>query len=248
VARVALTTFLLVGCGRFGFDPRVGALPDGGGGDVAAGSDASASVKLLAHTMVNVEANTLTTAPIDTTGASLIVLAECTWSTGTPTVPTDSENNTWQTGLGSYGADSDPSNIKMFYTYAPITNAAHTFEDVGNDFLSIGVLAFAGTGTTVTTPDDATGAVGANPLAFGPLQPGASGELVVTFACSGNSVATATSIDSGFTRVDMILNGNSGAPEDMASAWEVAPSTTAIVATWTFTGDAKVCAAGAVFR
>jgi len=198
--------------------------------------------------MVNVEASGLTTSPIDTTGASLIVLAECTWSTGTPTVPTDSENNTWQAGLGSYGADSNPSNIKMFYAYAPATNAAHTFTDVGNDFLSIGVLAFGGTGTAVTTPDDPTGATGATPLTFGPLQPGTANELVVTFACSGNSIATTTSVDAGFTRVDMILNGNGGAPEDMASAYEVAATTVGISPTWTFTGDMKVCVAGAAFR
>ena len=247
MARVALTTIALAACGRLGFDARIDIVADARA-DAAVANDASAGAPtLLAHTMVNVEASGLTTSPIDTTGASLIVLAECTWSTGTPTIPTDSEGNTWQ-ALGSYGANGDPSNIRMFYAFAPMTNAAHTFHDVGNDFLSIGVLAFAGTGTTVTTPDDATGSTGATPLTFGPLQPGTAGELVATFACSGNSVATATSIDLGFTHIDMILNGNSGAPEDMASAYEVTASTTAIVPTWTFTGDAKVCVAGAVFR
>src|SRR5580698_8405885 len=124
---------VLIGCGRIGFDPT----------DVTrdSGSATPSTIQVLAHTMINAKSNGLTTVAIDTTGASLIVVAECTWSTGTPTVPVDSEHNVWAADLAAYGSDGDPANIKMFYASAPATSTSHTFFDSGNDYLAIAVIA-----------------------------------------------------------------------------------------------------------
>ncbi len=239
VAREAALAVAVAGlaCGRIGFDDRViGPAAD-------AGVDAAPALLLVAHAIANTDGNGLTTPPIDTTGATLLVLAECTWSTGTPTPPIDSFANSWQTGLASYGSNQQPSNIKLFYAPAPVTGPDHTFTDVGSDFLSIAVVAFAGPREL----DAASGGSGATPLGV-TVATSAAGELISSFACSGNSVATAVTIDNDFIEVDEVLDHVASGPEDMSSAYLAAAPTPAVVADWAFTGDAEVSAAIAAFR
>ena len=226
---------LLAACGRIGFDDRV------------AEADGGTAVQLVAHAIANTHGNGLTLSPIDTTGASLIVIGECTWSTGTPTVPNDSANNNWQSGLGTYGSNTSPANIKLFYTDAPITSSVHTFTDTGDDFLAMAVLAFAGTLDTPNVLDSATGGSGANPFRPGSVTPSQLGQLVVTVACSGESVAATITIDPSFDLVGAVLNHDAGGPEDIGAAFTLATSTSAIDPTWTFAGDSEVAAAIAAF-
>ena len=237
---IRLAALALMACGRIAFEPRDDASSTGtsdgdgaGDGDSAGGT----SIKLVAHTLRNgmVPAG-LTTAPIDTTGASLFALVECTYNGGTPAPPTDSAGNTWVTGLPAYGAAMNPSVVKMFYTLGPVTSAAHTFTVPGSDFLAIAVLAFGG----VAAFDGAVGISGVMPSRPGPLIPTQTGELAVTFACSGQSTATMIAIDSGFTLVDSIANNNTSAPEDLASAYLVSADTNPVDPAWTFTGDTKL--------
>ncbi len=224
------------GCGRIGFDSTGPVTGD-------SGSVTQSTIRLLAHTMINGTSNGLTTTAIDTTGASLIVVAECTWSTGTPTVPLDSENNVWEAGLGAYGSDSDPAIVKMFYAYGPATSTSHTFSDVGNDDLSVAVTAFSGTVDTPNVLDRAAGSTGTMPLQPGSVAPSEVGELLVTAACSGQSVATVIAIDDGFDLLDNVLNHAADGPEDMGAAYSVTTSLAPSAPSWTFTGDTNVAGA-----
>jgi hypothetical protein len=231
------------GCGRLGFAPQIAgdsdattsdATPSDGTPSDAAPADAAAAIRMLAHTITSSQGANLTTAPIDTTGASLIVLAECTYSTGAPKPPTDSRSNTWQTGLSSYGANN--------------ASATHSFVDPGNDFLSMAVVAFSGTRTTPAVLDSATGSTGSATFLAGTVTPSQAGELVVAFACSGDSVATAISMDDGFVVTDRVLNGSAGDPEDMASAFLIAAAAAIpFDPSWSFPGDTKVTGAIAAF-
>jgi hypothetical protein len=234
VIRKPALLVMLAACGRIDFAPRSG----DGGGMVA---DTAPTFELIAHTIKNGNTANLVSDPIDTTGASLIVVAECDYDTGVPILPMDSQHNTTWVGLGRYGGDMMPSNIRIAYVIAPSTSTSHTFTNPGSDYLTIAVLAFSGT----TTFDGSTGGSGATPLAAGSFSPAQIGELVVAFACSGDSLATAISIDGGFTLIDSIANDFATAPEDVASAYRVA--TTAVDPTWTFTGDMTVAASIAGF-
>lgn len=246
-----------ISCGRIGFDPAAGARDataagdargDGAAGDAPdAPPDAPQTPILVAHTIRNALGSNLATLPIDTTGATLLVAAECAWSTGTPSAPVDSAGNAWQ-AVPPHGAPTQPGVIRLFYVVAPATSASHVFVDPGSDYQAIAVAAYAGTDTSPTAFDAATGAVGANPVAAGSVSPAQPGELVVTFGCSGDSVATSIAIDSSFALVDSLLNGSGGAPEDLASAALVSTTTAPLDPQWSFPGDAKIATTIAAFK
>ena len=243
----ALVALLAAGCGRVGFAERTagdaGAASDATTASDADGDGAVATVALLAHTIENGQVANLTTAPIDTTGASLIVVAECTWATGAPKLPTDSAGNAWQS-TQSFGANQAPANFALFYALAPLTSTAHAFTNPGNDYLSIAVLAFSG----LATFDTLVGGTGVVPFAPGAIVPSGPGEVLVSLACSGDSVATSVVIDAGFMLVDALLNtGGASSPEDRASAHVFETSASSFSPHWTFTGDAKATGALAAF-
>ncbi len=193
----------------------------------------------------------LSTSPIDTRGATLIVLAECTFSAGIPAPPTDSENNTWQTGLQAYGDTGAAGMIKMFYSYAPVTSANHVFTDVDDDYNSMAVLAFSGTATTASVYDAATGSFETSGATVKPgsLVPTQLGELIVSFACSGDTLAPSGSVSGGVTLLQYLSGLLAGADdEDMGSAYGLASTLTAVDPTWTLPGDVNINSVIGLFK
>jgi len=222
----------------------------GGGMEAGEAGEAGGPATLLTHVLTNGHGNGLATAPIDTTGATLLVLAECTYSSGTPMPPSDSASNTWQ-ALNSYGSSSGGGEIRVFYSYGPKTSGSHVFNDPDNDYNAMAVLAFGGTLTGASVFDSATG----NYETAGPtVQPGIltptqSGELVVSFTCSGDTQATSATINGGFSLVQYLSGialGNGA--EDQAAAYTVVTSLASVNPTWNMSGDMKINSAMVTFK
>jgi hypothetical protein len=219
-------------------------------GDAGDAGDAGAPVTLLTHVLNDGNGSGLATPPIDTSGATLLVLAECTFSSGTPKLPGDSAGNTWQ-ALNAYGSPSAGGEVRVFYSYGPKTSASHVFTDPDSDYNAMAVLAFSGTLTGPNVFDSATGTYETSGATVQPgnLTPTQLGELVVSFACSGDTHATSATIDSGFTLVQFLSgNANGSNSEDLGAAYEVATSLASVNPTWTFSGDTNINSAMATFK
>lgn len=150
------------------------------------------------------DTNTAVTSAIDTTGATLLVVATI-WLTnaGPPTI-TDSKSNVWGVGLTEqHVVDGLDSRVKLFYVWNPVVGSGHTFTSTLNSsFPAIAVLAFSGT-SILADPfgaENGTVQTGANVLTIqaGPV----TGRQVVVTAVSNIAAISSYSIDSGFTITD----------------------------------------------
>lgn len=219
-------------------------------GEAGEGGEAGGPATLLAHVLNDGHGNGLSTSPIDTTGATLLVLAECTFTSGTPQGPSDSAGNTWQ-ALTAYGSSSGGGEIRVFYSYGPKTSASHVFNDPDDDYNAMAVLAFSGTLAGASVFDSATGnyettGTTVQPGSLTPTQPG---ELVVSFACSGDTKATTATIGSGFTLVQFLSgNANGSNSEDLGAAFTIVTSLAPVNPTWNFPGDMNINSAMVTFK
>lgn len=200
---------------------------------------------LIAHTLMTGDGN-FTTSAINTTGATLIVIAKCTLN-GAPAEPTSSPSNTW-TALSAYSDGT--ASLTIYYAYAPATSSSQTFSQSDGTYDAMTVLAFNNTLTTSSVIGTSTGSGNSNGPSFQPgsITPTQVGELIVTFGCSSDSTATAISINSGFAIGDSIAQDNDAAPEDMASGYWTASNLNPVNPTWTFTGDTHWASAIASFK
>jgi hypothetical protein len=183
---------------------------------------ASASITLLGHAFNNAGSAVNTTSPINTTGATLIVIAT-TMAYLTPHNPTDSAGNTY-TPIAGTG---------LYYCLNPATSANHTFSIADDQWASgyrssISVQAFSGNFTAL---DRATGQSG---WSTAPLTPSQSGELFVTsFGAFAPTWTPGTMTASGFTITD--LGPASGTNNDGGMAYYIGTSTSPVSTTWSAT-------------
>lgn len=136
----------------------------------------------------------VTTDPIDTRGANLIVVAVGTYVSHTGTI-SDSKSNTW-IPLTLYSASDANSKIQFFYCLNPTTDAAHTFSTTPGTFSlpGVGVVAFSGVSAFVSE----SGALGLHP---GSITATLNGSLFVTCSTANSPV------DGGFTGFDAAYSG-----------------------------------------
>jgi hypothetical protein len=216
----------------------------------AGGGEAGGPATLLVHALNDDNGSGLAVGPINTTGATLLVLAECTFTSGIPMPPGDSAGNAWQ-ALSAYGSASGGGEIRLFYSYGPTTSAMHVFTDPDNDYNAMAVLAFSGTLTGPSVFDSQTGnyeTTGAT-VQPGSLTPTQLGELLVSFSCSGDTKATSAMIDSGFTLVQFLSgNANGTNSEDLGAAYTLATSLAPVTPTWTFPMDTKINSTMVTFK
>lgn len=212
---------------------------------------APASAALIAHAHVaGVAASDATTPPIDTTGATLIVVGlQSVVDPIGATDLTDSVGNTWVAGTLFSGSSS--RHARMFYCINPTTNSSHTFSyltSAGAFYPVVSVSAFnntpAGAFDQETTGTETLSAgVTVQP---GSLTPANANNLIVTFL-SGDAYDT-ISINSGFTISDA-LGKVGGLTQGGASAYLVQSATTAKNPTWTVgSNDATIMALMMVFK
>jgi hypothetical protein len=196
---------------------------------------------LIAHTQVvgNGNSATVTTPPIDTTGANLIVACVAAWGT-IRTSLYDSKTNNWITSTAQPSGDDV---LNTYYCAAPTVGAGHTFS-VWADYSPIIVMAFSG---AAVSPFDQSsfnhngGSVVS--LAPGPITPSLSNALLVT-ALSAS--ADASSIDSGFALTEKAIG--SGQSVSGGMAWRALAAPSAINPTWQLVGPSSIAVAMLSFK
>jgi hypothetical protein len=178
----------------------------------------------------------VTSAAINTTGATLIVIATSDYGINGCTYPdtiTDSKSNTW-TCAGTYSSDASVDHATIWYSIPTSVGSGHTFT-VSGSLDSFAVAAFAGTAIS-SVVDAVTGAGGSSStLQPGSLTPGADNELLIAVgAVYGVNVS---SVDSPFS--SNLVQNVAGGPvnEAVALAYEIQTTATARNPTWTFSGS-----------
>jgi hypothetical protein len=176
-----------------------------------------------------------TSASINTTGATLIVITLSQYDASAFVAPTDNKGNTY-TGLtqrtAGTGVGRDNAGARLWYCAGPIVGAGHTFTSTA-DYSSCNVMAFSGA-ATVSPVDGETGATAATtPLATNSVTPTANNAVLVTGASFGTASATITG---GFTIASTVPFG---ASNNYANAGAYLIQTTAAAANpqWTFAGS-----------
>jgi len=198
---------------------------------------ARATIALVAHTYVN----NGTTPAINTTGATLLVIAASAY--GGMAAPTDSKGNSWAK-INTYTGDTQ--NVTIYYAYNPIVGASHTFS-VARSYENIFVSAWSGTSTASTVLDAHNGYapfdVSMTSIQPGSITPAMSGELIITVLGTATN-ATGYAIDSSFT----ILDQQTAALEYGADAYLIDANANAINPKWSWTTSQYAAACIASFK
>lgn len=193
------------------------------------------------------DGSTATTPGIDTTGATLIVLAICLDAAGTPTV-SDSKSNTW-TSLTAQSSTGQ-SQTQILYCNAPTVGSGHTFTLTSTSHHpAIGVLAF--TDTASSSPFDVengSSTTGATSLSSGSITPSVDREIIVvacgTASASGNSFISPSN---GFTMAVM-YNLNNNVNYEFGFGYLVQQTAAPINSTWSIDSSRAMQAVIASFK
>lgn len=147
------------------------------------------------------DGNGYTTAAIDTTGASLLVLALAYWSFPAPPTFFDSYANVWVRRLDADDSgDGIQGQLDCYDCANPICGPGHTFTVVTGPatYPAISVSAWSGTRITAPFNTSSFSVVGqANPQA-GSVTPSNNDSLILAFLVDSQALTT-FSIDSSFT-------------------------------------------------
>jgi hypothetical protein len=177
---------------------------------------------------------TSSSAGIDTTGATVIVIAR---SYGTSTTPTDSKGNTW-TALtaqeNSFGITS-----RLWYCVCCTVGTGHTFNANASDG-TITVMAFTSTNAPLfDTENGALHPASGTTFAPGSITPAANDSLVVAAAAgAGGSLTTWTSVTGGgFGTLTEVADNSGGST--IAIGMDYVIQTTAAATNPTFTNDSS---------
>lgn len=189
------------------------------------------SIALLTHRADGLGTNGGTSGSIDTTGASLLVLAVASGVSIAVTDISDSKSNTWTlvgaTNYSFFGADF----MQMFYAKAPAVGAGHTFTvtHTGSG-AALAVACFSGVDTTAPADKfNGTGGSGTS-LQPGGITPASANELILSGLFYDQ--AGAPSVGSGLTLLDA-TGEVAGTNFGCAMGYVVQTTATAINPTWT---------------
>lgn len=206
---------------------------------------------LIANVGVAGAGNGATTAPIDTTGANLLVALVFSWVAAAAPGFADSKSNSW-TGLTVRSA-ADPE-VRLFYVQGGAVGTGHTFSTSGTATYS-GCLVAAFSGSVASPADQENGATGSGVTSLKPgsITPTEDNELVIAAMATNNNAgfSTQAAIDGGFTFSNRINSGGdsyaaalayliqtSAAAADPTFSWNNAHSAAAVIASF------KAAAAG----
>lgn len=215
---------------------------------IASGVTPIALVAHISATNANGLPGTATTSAINTTGATLIVVAFGFYN-GTTAVPTltDSKTNTW-TGLTVH--TNTIYSVRMFYCANPTVGSGHTFTETGVDtYPSVAVAAFSGTLNAAADGESAGGtATAATTVQPGTLTPSADNAVVVTAMVYPPTAAGTASINSSFILSDSQNGNNADGSFSVALAYKVQTTAGAENPTWTSPTLGILAAAAAAFK
>jgi hypothetical protein len=183
-----------------------------------------------------------TSAAIDTTGATLIVIS-VSWASN-PITLSDSKGNTW-TALTQRTFSFDRH--QLFYRLTPTVGAGHTFSVTGTSIVAgWHVYAFAGVASYQTESGASAGS--GNSLACGAVTPTLNGALLVTGLCSAPTAAETDAAGPEGTWVRTQISYVASNQIQASAAYSFQGVAAAINPTWTMSGTpANVCVGAAVF-
>lgn len=203
------------------------------------------SIAVIHSAWIGGDANSATTLPADTTGATLLIFSAAWYGPGTSNPPiSDSYGNTWtpltriETTAGGVS--------RVWYCAAPIVGPGHTFT-IGPSFsiyTCCGVLAVSGTDLSTfgheqyTVENSAVSSVTA-----GGVLPSANNALVVTAIAMGGSGHTAPTV-SGYTTTSLAQNPGFYVGGGMAYLIQTTAATT--TPTWAWGGTPSSAATSIV--
>jgi hypothetical protein len=194
---------------------------------------------LLTHTTWS---STSTSSAINTTGATVLAIAQSTILG--PAAVQDSASNTWTNGNT---ITSGARNVRINWVVLPTTNASHTFSSPSanaNDVFA--VAAFDSTPSSSFDTQGTGGFSAGTTVQPGSVTPGNANNLFLT-ALGGDAYDT-ISIDSGFSIADH-LGKVAFVHEGVALGYLIQSSATAQNPTWTVgSNDSVILAISAVFK
>ena len=178
---------------------------------------------LLSHGTIPGSANGTTSAGVNCSGASLIVVCVSS-SNGFPTL-TDSNSNTYTVAVRSASAGSSHLTTILFCDN-PIASAGQTFTTAAASSFSFGaIMAFSGAATSAVL-DQTNSSTSSQP---GSITPSQNNELIVTGYCDAN--VSPLTINSGFTITDQAIFV-SGTNYAGGGAYLIQTSAAAVNPTW----------------
>lgn len=185
--------------------------------------------------------DTFTTGSINTTGATLIVIAVSSYSAaGAPTI-SDSKGNTW-TALTAKVNATAAVRTQLYYCYSPTGGSGHTFTATGFGYASIHAFAFSGTTGTFDVENGTTG--GTSPQSAGAITPALNGEVII--AALGENSLSSASVTSGFTNYDIAYA--SGQHFALSMAYYIQPAAGSQDCTFTWSGGGNGSVVIAAFK
>lgn len=207
-------------------------------GGVTYGGDTSPAIALVAHTVAqSTNSNAVTSSAIDTSGASLLVLAINFIQTSGPGTINDSKGNAWVLAT-NVSAGSGQINTSLYYVKNPTVGSGHTFTGGTTAcFCTIFIAAFSGTDTSANV--DQSNSATASPvttLQTGSVTPTTNNQLLVT-SIAGASTSAVYSINSSFTVIDTV-SVIAGQAYGGALAYLVQGTAGAVNPQWSATGAA----------
>jgi hypothetical protein len=206
---------------------------------------APAQGALLAHTSGG-GASSPTSAAIDTSGATLLVVTVNTYGGAAVTVG-DSRSNAWTRAVTqSNGPDAT---VSIYYAWQNLAlSSAHTVTLSGSGvYAGYTFAAYSGTKTT-GNPLDATSASvwsGGSTGQTAAFTPMAAGETIVTSVAPGYPGTTPFSIDTGFSVVDQVA-GAGGVNVPNASGYLFQSAAAAVAPLWSWSGSSYTGGAGVI--
>lgn len=169
-------------------------------------------------------------APIDTTGATLIVAV--IRANGSVGQMSDSANNTWTYGANIQSGSSS-CQIRVGFVSLPATSATHTFHVINNES-SCEIYVFKGNDAGWKQDSQAGGFEGATPFTLAGFTPGAAPSVILT-GCGSNQAIVTGAIDEGFSTP--LMQNLSVSPEVGGSSWLIQSAAAAVTPTWTLSSN-----------
>ena len=176
-------------------------------------------------------------APVNTTGATLLVVA--TTSSVSATVMSDSAGNSWSYGT-TYGSGVPLTRIA--YVLNPITSSTHTFTATATNTTAI-VYAFSGSFIGLSA-QNGLAVSGSGTFQPGSVTPTEAGDLIIT-GVGSNGITSTSIIDSGFSApINQLADGG----EVNSASYLISPAGAAVNPTWTMQHNTDWSAVISVFR
>ncbi len=180
--------------------------------------------------------DSVTTLPINTTGATLLVVGlHVNQSTSTLSI-TDSLDNIWHP-LKAYGNSNAGGFAQIWYAYNATTSAAQTFSvnAASNNWPALTVSAWSGTatGSDVFDAENGNTTTTSNTINTGSVTPAVNGELLISLLTNPYDDDANPQISDSFAISKEINNGNSMVG---VMAYLVASTTDSIDPNWTVAG------------